>query len=216
MVRNMLFDDKLIVVGLATLSLGTIKESDGVQQHSFWLRNDAQYSITLMQGYTSCGCTTVDFSKGSAVLPGDSTIVTLRFNPAGKSGEFLETATVTYVPTDSLDLIPANRHYRTQMTFEGVCIASDESLRRQFPVTINNHLSASASRFDIGVMKVGAKRTVHVSVLHHGKNNRESFPITFEVTDKTQKGLQHIERTITIMDGKKKVPFSITLDVMVK
>lgn len=55
----MLLVDSLVVVGLATVSLGTIQEADGVKEHSFWLRNAGQEAVVLHQGYTSCGCTTI-------------------------------------------------------------------------------------------------------------------------------------------------------------
>lgn len=209
--------DILHVIGLATMSLGTIHESEGVQQHSFWLRNDASYSVTLMQGYTSCGCTTIDFEKGAIVVPGDSTQVTLRFNPQGKSGDFLETATVAYMPTDSVSILEPSKAKRVQMELEGECVPSDESLLRQFPISINENLSVSKARFDIGVMKPGATRTVYVAVLHRNDNNRkESFPVTFSVTDKTAKGIQHVEHVIEITDKGKRVPFTVVLDVLVK
>lgn len=209
--------DILQVIGLATLSLGTIHESDGVQQHSFWLRNDAAYNVTLMQGYTSCGCTTIDFEKDAVVAPGDSAMVTLRFNPRGKSGDFLETATIAYLPTDSVSILDPSKVKRVQMELEGECVPSDESLMRQFPISINENLSASKARFDVGVMKPGATRTVYVAVLHRNDSNKkETFPVTFSVTDKTPKGVQHVERVIEIEDNGQKVPFTVVIDVLVK
>ena len=80
----MLVADSLIVIGLATISLGTIQEADGVQERTFWLLNTGTESVALHQGYTSCGCTTILFSKDTFVSPGDSTAVTLRFNPKAK------------------------------------------------------------------------------------------------------------------------------------
>ena len=60
----MLVADTLVVIGLSAISLGTIHEADGVQQRTFWLRNAGQEAVALQQGYTSCGCTTIDFAKG--------------------------------------------------------------------------------------------------------------------------------------------------------
>lgn len=92
----MLLVDSLVVVGLATVSLGTIQEADGVKEHSFWLRNAGQEAVVLHQGYTSCGCTTIHFDKVRQLAPGDSSKVTLRFNPRGKGGEFHEMGTIEY------------------------------------------------------------------------------------------------------------------------
>ena len=63
----MLLADTLVYIGLAVLPLGTINESDGVQERTFWLRNDGTEAVTLYQGYTSCGCTTIDFAKDTEI-----------------------------------------------------------------------------------------------------------------------------------------------------
>ena len=88
----MLVADTLVAIGFATISLGTIKEADGVQERTFWLRNAGTEAVMLVQGYTSCGCTTIQFDKDKSIAEGDSTCVTLRFNPQGKGGEFEETS----------------------------------------------------------------------------------------------------------------------------
>lgn len=67
---------KLIVIGSAVLNLGTIREADGVVERSFWLRNGSPTPVMMVQGYTSCGCTTVSFPKDSLVSPSDSALVT--------------------------------------------------------------------------------------------------------------------------------------------
>lgn len=210
--------NELVVIGLSTILLGTIREADGVQQHAFWLRNDGTHAVTLMQGYTSCGCTTIDFERGLCVAPGDSTCVTLSFDPRGKSDEFLEVGTIAYLPTDSVEIAPATQRHRVQMALEGECIASDESLLRQHPIPITDYLRLSKARFDIGVMRQGAKRTVNVSVLHRDEGDRrEPFSITFEVTADMPKGLQHVERMLTTHDATgAEVTFAVILDVLVK
>lgn len=199
----MLLADTLVVIGLATVSLGTIHEENGIQERSFWLRNGGKGSVSIAQGYTSCGCTTIDFAKDDAILPGDSTCVTLRFNPRGKGGEFEETGTIVYGP---------HRKY-VHLTMTGTCISSEESLLRQFPVRISDHLRLSANRFDLGVMRVGETKERGVVVLHRENGDaQERIPIKFTVDAKTPKGLQHIPKLLKI--GKQEV--IITFDVLVK
>ena len=141
----MLVVDTLVVLGMATISLGNIQEVDGIKEHDFWLRNAGQEAVTLQQGYTSCGCTTIQFANGKSVEPGDSTCVTLRFNPQGKGGEFEETGTIVYGP---------NRK-RIHLSMVGTCITSEETLMRQFPVRISDNIRLSTNRFDLGIMHVG-------------------------------------------------------------
>lgn len=199
--------DTLVVIGLATISLGTIQEADGVQERNFWLRNDGRETVTLQQGYTSCGCTTIDFARGSSVEPGDSTCVTLRFNPRGKGGEFMETGTLVYGDSSK----------RVELSMVGNCITSEETLQRQFPVRISDRLRLSANRFDLGIMRVGERKERNVIVLHKADNNRqERFTVSFSPDADTPKGLQHIVRTISTDDGGQRRELKITFDVIVK
>ena len=199
--------DTLVVIGLATISLGTIQEADGVQERTFWLRNDGSETVTLQQGYTSCGCTTIDFARGSSVEPGDSTCVTLRFNPRGKGGEFMETGTLVY----------GDSRKRVELSMVGNCITSEETLQRQFPVRVSDRLRLSANRFDLGIMRVGESKERNVIVLHKADNNRqERFTVSFSPDADTPKGLQHIVRTISTDDGGQRRELKITFDVIVK
>lgn len=199
--------DTLVVIGLATISLGTIQEADGVQERSFWLRNDGSETVTLQQGYTSCGCTTIDFARGSSVEPGDSTCVTLRFNPRGKGGEFMETGTLVY----------GDSRKRVELSMVGNCVTSEETLQRQFPVRVSDRLRLSADRFDLGIMRVGERKERNVIVLHKADNNRqERFTVSFSPDENSPKGLQHVVRTISTVDGGQSIDLRITLDVIVK
>ena len=203
----MLLIDSLVVLGLATVSLGTIHEADGVQTRSFWLRNDGTEAVTLVQGYTSCGCTTIQFDKDQPIAVGDSTSVTLRFNPQGKGGEFEETGTIVY----------GSNRKRIQVSMIGTCITSEETLMRQFPIRISDDLRLSTNRFDLGIMHVGETKERGVVILHREEGNRqERLPVKFAVDAKTPKGLQHIPYQIeTKVKGKKQI-LTITLDVLIK
>lgn len=194
--------DSLIVIGLATISLGTIQESDGVVERTFWLRNAGPDSVSLVQGYTSCGCTTIHFSQGATVAPADSTSVTLRFNPRGKGGEFYESGTLVY----------GAARKRIQLALEGECITSEETLLRQFPIRLSDSLRLSADHFDLGVMRTGETKERTVVVLHTDGNRRERIPIVFTVDETMKKGLQHISYPIKI--GPHSV--NVTLDVVIK
>ena len=203
----MLLIDSLVVLGLATVSLGTIYEADGVQTRSFWLRNDGTEAVTLVQGYTSCGCTTIQFDKDQPIAVGDSTSVTLRFNPQGKGGEFEETGTI----------VDGSNRKRIQVSMIGTCITSEETLMRQFPIRISDDLRLSTNRFDLGIMHIGETKERGVVILHRKEGNRqERIPVKFAVDAKTPKGLQHIPYQIeTKVKGKKQI-LTITIDVLIK
>ena len=226
----MLLADSLVVLGLATVSLGTIQETDGVKSRTFWLRNAGKTTTVIQQGYTSCGCTTIHFTKGKTLMPGDTAAVTLRFNTRGKGGEFEETGTVVY---------GKDKKKRLNLSMVGTCITSEETLMKQFPIRISDDLRLSVNRFDLGYMSIGETKERHVGVLHRNEKNatphsdqrsenatphsdqrsenrKESIPIKFTVDARTPKGLQHIPYKIeTKVKGKKQV-LTITLDVIIK
>ena len=194
--------DTLVVIGLATISLGTIHEADGPQERTFWLRNTGSEAVALAQGYTSCGCTTIHFDKTKTLAPGDSSKVTLRFNPRGKGGEFEEVGTIEY----------GAQRKRVSLALTGTCVTSEETLLRQFPIHISDSLRLSTNRFDLGIMHVGETKERSVVVLHRNDNRQERIPIRFSVDVKTSKGLQHIAHPLKV--GKETI--TITLDVLVK
>ena len=203
----MLIADTLVVIGLATASLGPIQENGGVQEHTFWLRNDGTEAVTLQQGYTSCECTVMDFDRYAQVQPGDSSRVTLKFNPQGRGGEFNVNGTVVY----------GNERKRVKLSLTGNSVLSEETLMRRYPVAVSDNLRLSTDRFDLGVMYPGETTERTVVVLHRDENDRtEQLTVSFTADDKTPKGLQHISYPIyTIEDGKQR-KLLITLDVMIK
>lgn len=199
--------DTLVVIGLAIASLGTIQETGGVQEHTYWLRNDGQETVMLQQGYTSCECTTIEFDRYGQVQPGDSTAVTLRFNPQGRGGEFNVTGTVIY----------GAERKRVKLAMTGNSILSEETLMRRFPVKVSDNLRLSTDRFDLGVMHPGESKERSVVVLHRDENDRtESLSISYTPDDKTPKGVQHIPYTVTTTERGKERQLIITLDVMIK
>ena len=213
--------DTLAVIGLATLSLGTIREADGPVERTFLLRNEGEHALCLRQGYTSCGCTTIAFAQDSCIAAGDTTAVTLRFNPRGKSGEFFETGTLVYQGTSSPS--GTSRPHVT-LSLEGTCLSSEESLAQQFPVRITESLWISANRFDLGIMRVGESKERGVAILHRGEteadgqlsDRQELVNVRYAVDAQTPKGLQHVQRSICIQHDGRAITVPIILDVLVK
>jgi len=211
--------DTLIVLGLATVSLGTIHEADGVRQQQFWLRNDGRQVVILGQGYTSCGCTTIVYERGTEVAPGDSTAVILRFNPAGKGGDFHETATLKYGPAthrpSAITNHPSSITHHLTLSLTGTCITSEETLLRQFPVRLGDSLRLSANHFDLGRMRHGEIKERTVVVLHQDEGNRrETITIGYQA-DSTATGLQHVERIVNTTAKGQPVSFTVTFDVII-
>lgn len=198
---------QLIPIGLAAISLGAIQEADGPRSGQFWLRNDGSDSVAIISAYTSCGCTSVDYDRTAMVAPGDSTQVTLRFNPRGKEGDFNERATIVY----------GTSRQRLHLALTGTCIPSEESLLRKFPIEVSDRLRISADRFDLGVMAVGTTRQLNVVALHRDEADRqELLPIAFTADASLGKGLHHVDYPLNTTVAGRKVTLHITLDVLIK
>ena len=203
----MLITDTLVVIGLATASLGTIQETGGVQEHSFWLRNDGSEAVTLQQGYTSCECTTMEFDRYAQIQPGDSSQVILRFNPQGRGGDFNVYGTVVY----------GTERKRVKLSMTGNSVLSEETLMKRFPIKVSDNLRLSTDRFDLGVLHPGETRERSVVVLHRDENDRtETLTITYTPDAKTPKGLQHIPYTVATTEQGKQRQLTITLDVVIR
>ena len=207
--------DSLVVIGLATFSLGTIQEADGVQEHSFMLHNKGHADVTMHQGYTSCGCTTIDFERNRTLHEGDTAVVTLRFNPRGKGGEFKETGTIAYSLLS--DSASNEKRMRVNMSLVGTCVTSEETLMKQFPIRVSDNLRLSANHFDLGVMHIGEVKERNVVILHRDEDNRqECLTVTFAPGKEHKKGVQHITRQLITRSEGKEVKIVISLDVLIR
>lgn len=74
---------------------GRIKEVDGVVTHTFRYRNEADHSVSIERVYTSCGCTTGDYSRRPLKAGGEA-LFTVKFDPAGRGGKVEKTLTLVY------------------------------------------------------------------------------------------------------------------------
>lgn len=155
--------DQLIVIGaaLATFAVG---ESDAPVERSFAFCNVSADTITLAQGYTSCGCTTIDWPR-TPIAPNDTDRVTLRFNPKGRDGEFYESGTVVY----------GAQRQRLTVALQGTVTMAKEQLLRRYPVVVNDRLRLSTNEFDLGILQKGQAVTRHIAVLNGDK--QESIEI---------------------------------------
>ena len=77
---------------------GTVKEGL-VSSHEFSLKNNSNKTLNIMNVGTSCGCTVSEAGK-KILLPGESTVIKVKFDSKGYSGEVKQ---FVYVNTDNVD-----------------------------------------------------------------------------------------------------------------
>lgn len=187
--------DSLIVLSLATLSLGQVRD-DAPQTRTFVVQNAGTDTLQLGQAYTSCGCTTVEYTRGQRLAPADTAHIQLHFNPRGKQGPFEEEARLVYTAD--------RRNVAVRLT--GEVVSSEASLARQFPI-VQGTLRLSADRFDLGRLRYGESRERTLVILHPD-GARQTVPLTFTATPDLTRGLHHIP---IICEGA-----TVTLDVIIQ
>ncbi len=68
---------------------GTIKEATGIVHTTFPFVNSGNTNLEIKKVQAGCGCTGADWTRGQ-ILPGDSGLVKISFDPTGKPGAFLK------------------------------------------------------------------------------------------------------------------------------
>ena len=76
---------------------GRIEEGGGPVEHTFRFVNITDEPVFLTRVKASCGCTTPEYSR-EAVQPGDTGIVTARFDPENRPGGFRKSLTINTRP----------------------------------------------------------------------------------------------------------------------
>lgn len=76
-----------------THNFGNIREADGMVTAEFPFVNKGDSPLVIISAVASCGCTRPEYPK-QPVAPGESGIIKVTYNPAGRPGEFSKTVTV--------------------------------------------------------------------------------------------------------------------------
>lgn len=205
--------------------LGLVDEGQGVKERRFTVRNAGTYSWQIVRGYTSCGCTKVELREEQTVRPGDSALVVVHFDPAGKAGPFREVVTVQLTDGESLR--------NETLTLTGEVRRSTESLRRQFPAG-DGDIRISAEKVDFGEISRSMITERHVVICNTGSRRQrvrwtasspliqsghtlsaelgpsETLDLTLQWNGKKEQrwGLTRERLTITYAEGK-----SVTIDL---
>ncbi|MFA5231970.1 MAG: DUF1573 domain-containing protein [Candidatus Omnitrophota bacterium] len=80
-----------------TWDFGKIRVAGGIVKHVFSLKNDSNDNLNISGTHASCGCTVSEIDK-KVILPGESALLEVKFNPKGYFGKITQ---FVYVNTDS-------------------------------------------------------------------------------------------------------------------
>ena len=125
---------------------GLFKEELGKVTHNFLLVNTGDEPLTIVRVQPTCGCTAGEFSH-EPVQPGDTTMVSVTFDPENRPGQF------------SKDIWVYTNGYpkRSRITIKGSVIASASTVSDKFPVSVGP-VKLSTAVMPMGeILQTGAK-----------------------------------------------------------
>lgn len=82
-----------IEVAETEYDFGEIKEADGPVSHKFVVKNSGTSPLVITRVNASCGCTKPVFSR-EPIAPGETSEITITYNPAGRPGQFVKTIAI--------------------------------------------------------------------------------------------------------------------------
>lgn len=132
---------------------GAFAESDGPASCQFYLVNTGDEPVAIVAARASCGCTAPQYPKG-AIAPGDTAVMTVTYDPAGRPGHFRKYVAVDLSYPDS----------RTKLDISGTVIGSAASVGTRYPVECAGGLRMAKGALMVGEVAKGRMATAFLGV----------------------------------------------------
>lgn len=130
-------------------NMGRIDEEDGPVSYTFRYRNEADHSVAIERVYTSCGCTTSDYSRKPLKAGGEGSVV-VTFDPEGRSGRV----------DKSITLVFDSGRGRTELRIKGRVNPRPQSVADEYPYDLGGGLRADVTYRSFGKIAQGDTRSM--------------------------------------------------------
>jgi len=140
-------------------NFGAFDEDMGPVTAEFKLVNTGDEPVQILAARASCGCTSPKYPR-TMIAPGDTAVVAVTYDPAGRPGQFTK-----YVGVDLSAGLESIKLY-----ISGTVVGSKKSIEHRFPVEADAWLSLSRNAVMFGQMKKGAMRTFNLQGYNTSKN----------------------------------------------
>lgn len=117
----------------ATVDFGRIKEEDGKVSRKVKAVNISPDSTFIISARTSCGCSAAEYSD-EIIAPGDTTEVTVSYDPTNRPGRFLKT----------VRFFTGKERIGNSIKLNGTVIPSRDNLDKAYPDRIGDLRLSSA------------------------------------------------------------------------
>lgn len=143
-------------------NFGTIEESDGVVSHTFRYHNTTDRFVTIERVYSSCGCTTGEYSRRPLKAGGEGEFTVL-FNPEGREGRVDKTVTITY----------DQGRGRTELRIKGRINPRPRSAEELYPYELGGGVRSDSSFKPFGKVAQGSTKSMSVALINTSKRRVE-------------------------------------------
>ena len=139
-----------------TFNLGLVQEDGGKVTREFKLTNKGKAPLLIKHIETTCGCTTPKWNR-KPILPGDSSTITVTFNPKDRPGVFSKKI-IVYTNATPPNIV---------LRLEGEVVAPPVDIPTTYPVAVGN------LRFTTDTIHLEQAKNKHqiINLINTGKKN---------------------------------------------
>ncbi len=130
---------------------GTIYEADGVVQTVLLVRNETADTLLPVAAHTSCRCTEAS-AESIKVAPGEDVRITVAYNPAYRSGIFMEEIQLAFLNT---------RKYMS-LVIKGEIVPCEYPVSEDHPYDYGRGLHLSHEVLHYGRLRSGQSRDIYI------------------------------------------------------
>ena len=167
-------------------NFGVIEEADGVVSHEFRYRNTTDEFIAIERIYSSCGCTSGEYSR-RPLKPGGEAIFTVTFDPTERGGKVDKSITIAY-----------NGEERTILRIKGRVIPRPLSPEELYPYELGGGVRSDSSIKPFGKVAVGRVRSMTVALI-----NTSEERVEIEIGWEKSSGALEINAPLDMEAGEK-------------
>lgn len=165
---------------------GTINEVDGKVSHTFRYRNISDGFVTIERVYSSCGCTSGDYSRRPLKAGGEGEFV-VTFDPTDRGGKVDKTVTLTY----------DKGRGRTELRIKGRVKARPRSVEDTHPYELGRGIRSDSSFKPFGRVAQGSTKSMTLALVNTSRRSVE-----LGVQWEKQSGMLDIELPIELAPGE--------------
>jgi len=171
----------------ASHDFGSVPESGGTVSHTFAGVNRSERPLVILDVVSSCGCTVPEFSR-RPILPGDSTRITVTFDPMNRPGSF----------SKELGIYSTDRVKVATLAIRGEVAPRPKSIDELYPVDAGGGVRLSVTLCAFSYVRHGQRMQMAVGIA-----NTSDRSVSIEPVARQSSGLLEIACPRRLAPGER-------------